>query len=65
MVILGSLGGEMVSAQARNARCGFDYHSRCNVSRYLYLRDIGSVIRILYNLCAVWSLNLPCVCMYM
>ena len=41
--------------------CGFKSRSRYNISYPHHTHDNGAMAMILYKLCAVWLLNLPCV----
>ena len=64
-----SLGGVMVSILALECkRCWFDSHSMCNICHLYHSYDTGAVTWILYKLCTVWLMNLPCVyvghCLY-
>ena len=53
----------MVCTLAWNAKdVGFDFRSRRDISNFHHPHDSGAVTRILYKLCVVWLLNLPCVC---
>ena len=58
----GSLGGVMVSTLVQNA---IDVGSIPTLGAvfpiFVSPHDIGAVTRILYKLCTVWLLNLPCV----
>ena len=63
MVMLGSLGGVMVSTLAHNKRCGFNSHPRCTIYHFHHplSHDTGSMTRILCKLNTIWLLNVPCV----
>ena len=42
-------------------RCGFNSRSLCNISNFHHTDDTAAMTSVLYKLCAVWLLNLPCV----
>ena len=61
---IGSVGGVMFSTLAQNTRDVASIHALGTIFPiFITPMRLVAVTMIIYKLCDVWSLNLPCVCM--